>query len=57
VVIFRADFSVKGAVIVPYASAWEFVAAHQYNRVSYPQACELPGAVDITVAVQAAAER
>jgi hypothetical protein len=57
VVIFRPDFGVKGAVVVPYASIWDFVAAHEYNRVSYPQACRLPGAVDITVLVQAAAER
>lgn len=57
VVIFRPDFSVKGAVVVPYASVWEFAAAHEYNRVSYSQACRLPGAVDITAAVQAASER
>ena len=55
-VIFRPDFGVKGAVVVPYASVWDFVASHQYNRVSFPQACELPGAVDITTAVRAASE-
>lgn len=57
VVIFHPDFAVKGAVVVPYAAVWELVARQAYNRVSYAQACQLPGAVDITAAVQAAAER
>jgi hypothetical protein len=57
IVIFRPDFSVKGAVIVPYAEVWDFVAAQEYNRISYPQACQLHGAVDITVVVQRATER
>ena len=57
VVIFRADFSVKGAVVVPYAAVWELVARQEYNRVSYSQACQLPGAVDITPGVHAASER
>lgn len=51
IVIFRPDFSVKGAVIVPYSAVWELVAAQRYNRVSYSLACQLPGAVDITAAV------
>jgi hypothetical protein len=57
VVIFRPDFEVKGAVVVPYAAVWELVVAQQYNRVSYAQACQLAGAVDITAAVQAAVDR
>lgn len=57
VVIFRPDFSVKGAVVVPYASVWTHVAAHKYNRISYAQACQLPGWEDITAAVQAASVR
>jgi hypothetical protein len=57
VVIFRADFAVKGAVIVPYDAVWESVARQEYNRISYTQASRLPGAVDITTAVQTAAER
>jgi hypothetical protein len=57
VVIFRPDFGVKGAVVVPYAAVWELVAAQKYNRVSYSQACQLPGAVDITTAMQNAADR
>lgn len=57
VVIFRSDFSVKGAVVVPYAAVWEVVACQDYNRISYPQACQLPGAKDITAAVQAVSEQ
>jgi hypothetical protein len=57
VVIFCPDFVVKGAVVVPYAAVWDLVARQAYNRVSYSQACQLPGAVDITEAVRAAAER
>lgn len=57
IVIFRADFSVKGAVIVPYAAAWESVAAQRYNRVSFAQACQLPGAIDITTTIQTAADQ
>jgi hypothetical protein len=55
IVIFREDFAVKGAVMVPYAAVWELVVRQAYNRVSYPQACALSGAVDITSAVQTAA--
>jgi hypothetical protein len=57
VVIFYPNFAVKGAVVVPYAAVWEFVAQQEYNRISYSQACRLPGAVDITAAVQAVGER
>jgi hypothetical protein len=57
VVIFHPDFSVKGAVVVPYSAVWEFVSQEDYNRISYSQACRLHGAVDITSAVQKAAKR
>lgn len=57
VVIFQPDFSVKGAVVVPYASVWELARNHQYNRISYPQACALAGAIDITSSVSKAADR
>jgi hypothetical protein len=57
VVIFQPDFRIKGAVMVPYAEVWRFIANQQYNRISYSQACFLTGAIDITLAVQAAAER
>lgn len=56
VVVFRPDFGVKGAVVVPYAAVWEFLGRQDYNRISYAQACRLCGAVDITEAVQAAAQ-
>ncbi|MEX2172968.1 MAG: hypothetical protein WD872_01315 [Pirellulaceae bacterium] len=57
VVIFRPDFSIRGAVVVPYAVIWKFSARQRYNRISYSQACRLIGAVDITTAVQMAANR
>jgi hypothetical protein len=57
VVIFKPDFTVKGAVVVPSNVVWQFVAQQAYNRVSYSQACGLAGAVDITADVQAIAER
>lgn len=57
VVIFQPDFSIKGAVVVPYSAVWAFVQRQKYNRVSYPQACRLSGAVDITAAVRGAADR
>ena len=57
IVIFHPDFSVKGAVIVPYVTVWDFVAAQRYNRVSYAQAWQLAGAVDSTAALRAAADR
>lgn len=57
VVVFEADFTVKGAVLVPYASIWPIVAAHAYGRVSYVQARALPGAIDITTRVREAAAR
>lgn len=57
VVIFHSDFSVKGAVVIPYASVWDIVACQKYNRISYPQACKLPGARDITTAVKQASEK
>ncbi len=56
VVIFQPDFGIKGAVVAPYLAVWEFVHGQQYNRISYSQACRLPGAFDITAAVRAAAE-
>ena len=55
VVIFHHDFAVKGAVVVPYDSVWQLVASHRYNRLSYPQACGLRGAIDVTDRVRDAA--
>lgn len=57
VVIFHPDFSIKGAVVVPYSAVWDFVSQQDYNRISYSQACRLDGAVDITSVVQKAAKR
>ncbi|MFP4144766.1 MAG: hypothetical protein ACLFV3_06445 [Phycisphaeraceae bacterium] len=57
VIIFEPDFCVKGAVLVPYAEAWDFVRTSNYNRISYGQACGCDGAVDITAEVSSAAQR
>lgn len=57
IVIFYRDFRVKGAVVIPYSAVWELVSAQNYNRVSYSQARQLPGTIDITTQVSAAAER
>ena len=29
IVVFRSDFAVKGAIIVPYAAVWKLVQSHQ----------------------------
>jgi hypothetical protein len=57
IVIFMPDFHVRGAVLVPYAEVWRFVELNQYNRISYSQACQLEGAIDITVEVATVASR
>lgn len=57
IVIFRPDFAVKGAVVVPYAAVWALVRKQRYGRIAYSQARRLAGAVDITTAVRAAAEQ
>lgn len=57
IVIFYPDFNIKGAVLVPYAEVWGGTGRTRYNRTSYIQACALPGAIDITALVAAAAER
>jgi hypothetical protein len=57
VVVFASDFTVKGAVLVPYAEAWHFVNVSPYNRISYCQACSCKGAINITQEVNVAAQR
>ncbi|MDP9173607.1 MAG: hypothetical protein M3O30_07045 [Planctomycetota bacterium] len=57
VVIFHSDFRVKGAVLVPYGVVWELTAHQQYNRISYSQASQLIGAIDISGAVRLAADK
>ena len=54
IVIFFPDFRVKGAVLVPYSEVWGCAASSRYNRISYTQACQLEGAIDITADVSAA---
>ncbi len=55
VVVFHTDFTVKGAVIVPYSGIWKVAAHQEYNRVSYSQALRLAGAIDVTALVRKAA--
>lgn len=57
IVIFHADFRVKGAVLVPYSEAWKYVEASPYNRISYAQACACIGSIDITSEVRLASQR
>lgn len=57
IVIFHADFRVKGAVLVPYSEAWKYVEASPYNRISYSQACMCTGSIDITSEVSLASQR
>lgn len=57
IVVFYSDFSVKGAVLVPYSRVWGGTGKSRFNRTSYSQACELPGAIDITSALRQASER
>lgn len=57
IVVFAADFSIKGSVLVPFHEAWSFVEASPYNRISYTQACSCQSAVDITQIVAASSER
>lgn len=56
-VVFFPDFNVKGAVLVPYDEVWPLVESRKYRRVSYPEACDLSGAIDITLMVVEAASR
>ena len=57
VVILHPDFTVKGAVLVPYREAWQYVVESAYNRISLSQAASCDGAVDITPSAAAAADR
>lgn len=57
IVVFLPNFSIKGAVIVPYSSVWNYITIHKYKRLSYKQACLLDGALDITSRVLSAAKK
>jgi len=54
IVVFGADFSVKGAVLAPYRSVWDFTNFFRYHRITYGRARGLEGACDITEAVRRA---
>jgi hypothetical protein len=57
VVVFFPDYSVKGAVLVPYEQVWPIIESRTYRRIGYSEARHLDGAVDITEPVSAAASR
>lgn len=57
IVVFFPDFNVKGAVLVPYEQVWPIVESRKYRRISYPEACACPRAIDITRQVVEAASR
>lgn len=57
VVIFRGDFSVKSAVIVPYESVWVAVENNDYRRIAFSHLQRLHGAVDLTNRVSAVAQK
>jgi hypothetical protein len=55
IVIFHADFGVKGAVLLPYKVVWRLATRQRYNRIGYSQAARLDGAIDVTERVRRAA--
>jgi len=57
IVIFNRDYSVKGAVLVPYSVAWNYLSKSNYSRISFQIASGLEGAFDITKQVRDASLR
>jgi hypothetical protein len=57
IVVFYPDYSVSGAVLVPYGEVWPIIDSRKYRRVSYGEACHMEGIVDITEFVSAASQR
>ena len=57
IVIFYPDYSVKGAVLIPYSQVWPIVDSRKYRRISYGEAFQLEGAVDVSEPVRAASLR
>lgn len=57
IVIFYPDYSVKGAVLVPYSEVWRVIDSRKYRRISYGEACQLESVVDVTEPVSAASQR
>jgi len=57
VVIFDVEMGVHGAILVPYASVWPIVESRPWRRISFSEAVALPGAINVTVQMQAASQR
>ena len=57
IVVFFPDYSVSGAVLVPYGEVWPIIDSRKYRRISYGEACQIEGVVDITELVSAASQR
>lgn len=56
IVIFRTDYRVKGALLIPFRRLWPVIKAHPYRRIGFTAAARLRGAVDITEEVARASE-
>jgi hypothetical protein len=57
IVIFYPDYSVKGAVLVPYQEVWPIIVSRKYRRIGYGEARQLEGVIDITEPASAASHR
>ena len=57
IVVFFTDYSVKGAVLVPYSQVWPIINARKYRRISFSEARQLESVVDIIELVSAASQR
>jgi hypothetical protein len=57
VIVFEAEVSVRGAVLVPYNVVWEVIESRTWRRISYDQATAIQGAINITMQVIAASQR
>jgi hypothetical protein len=57
ILVFLPGFRVKGAVLVPYGQVWTIIESRKYRRISYAEARQLDGAIDISGAVAKAAEQ
>jgi len=56
ILIFNADFTVKGAALIPYEAVWNLVRVQKYNRIGFSQAIQISGAIDITHDVRRATD-
>lgn len=55
IVIFDADVSIRGAILLPYRTAWRLATAQKYKRLGFTQCVLISGAIEITSRVRHAA--